>query len=356
MKFLWFLVLIGILCCTANIASAQSCNPGGPAGTFNFFTTCQAGTSYVLTGNYALTVGNNKTMVINGNVTINGTLTITLTGSFSRVIVQSPYTLTATNITFAGSATGKQLEVQGPSGSIAVSGTMDLNDLTIEIDGSGSISAGAIIGAQNTTCVGVADCPTITAGSCIDGAGSFCEDSLPVELLGFSAGESSNEVSLNWSTASQLNFSHFEVQHSVNAEEWLMLATIEGEGTTNELKEYSFEHTFPQQGKNYYRLKMVDLDETFEFSPVEAVTLAIEKSFNLSPNPVKNLSVNYHLNFEPAVGDMLSIYDLTGSELQSIKITSNSEEIILDPLIKAGSYLAQYKGKEVLKVVRLIVQ
>jgi hypothetical protein len=178
-----FFAIIWSLC-----AVGQSCTDGPSDGNQTFFTFCQAGSSYSYTGNYAITVGNGITLTINGNVTINGTLTINMLGSTSILEVQSPYTLRATNMTFSGSATAKNLVVDGPGGKIVVDNTLDFGGLSIDLDGSGNISAGTITGAGNISCNNDSNCPNVSASSCSPSTSSFCTTGgfiLPIELLFF---------------------------------------------------------------------------------------------------------------------------------------------------------------------------
>lgn len=180
--------------------------------------------------------------------------------------------------------------------------------------------------------------------------------SLPVELNSFNAREGGGQVNLDWSTASQLNFSHFEVEHSVNARDWNVLTSIAGEGTSNDLKEYSYTHTTPQNGKNYYRMRMVDLDETFEYSDVVSTNVSANSIVSLSPNPTTGGNVRYTLNFTPEEGDQLVVYDLMGGLVQANQVVSFSGELTLPSSLIRGTYLVRYKGHAVNQVIRLVVE
>jgi hypothetical protein len=164
---------------------------------------------------------------------------------------------------------------------------------------------------------------------------------LPVELLSFYVEQQSKDFALmHWSTASQLNFSHFEIERSPDAAAWSVLHTIEGEGTTNELLTYSYIDAQPLLGKNYYRLRMVDLDQTFEYSPIELVEVAGDRRISLSPNPAADGKTTYHLNFVPQAGT-ITLYDLTGMELYKARAIGGSDEIVLPSTITAGTYFVR---------------
>ncbi len=195
----------------------------------------------------------------------------------------------------------------------------------------------------------------------LTGPGTITENSdpanpLPVDLISFIAEESASSVYLNWSTASQLNFSHFEVEHSINATEWSVLTEIQGEGTTNDLMTYTYTHSLPHNGKNYYRLRMVDLDATFEYSHIESVQVNARNTFSVSPNPSKGGVVKYELNFIPSEGDRLIVYDLMGGFVLSDKVSLMEQAFVLPNSLAKGTYLVRYKGQNVNQVVRLIVE
>ncbi|WP_127124241.1 T9SS type A sorting domain-containing protein [Chryseotalea sanaruensis] len=204
------------------------------------------------------------------------------------------------------------------------------------------------------------ECEPACDNGTLTGPGSITENSdpsnpLPVELSSFTTDLFGESVNLKWSTASQLNFSHFEIEHSMNAEAWSTLESIQGEGTTNELNEYSFKHTDPYNGKNYYRLRMVDLDETFEYSPIEFLEVVTKNSFVVSPNPSKAGIVRYKINFSPMEGDQLVVYDLMGGQIFSNSVSMLNNEFELPNSLAKGTYLVRYNGQTVNQVVRLII-
>lgn len=179
--------------------------------------------------------------------------------------------------------------------------------------------------------------------------------SLPVELVSFKVANENNVLNLLWTTASQLNFSHFEVEHSINGTWWTVLSSINGEGTTNELLSYKYSHIFPAIGKNYYRLKMVDIDESFEYSSILLVEALGEVEFTVSPNPCDGNIFFYHLNQDFSIGDQVTIYDAAGIKIYSLSIESSFNEVTLPFTLKKGIYLVRYSGSQFSKVVRLSV-
>jgi hypothetical protein len=108
---------------------------------------------------------------------------------------------------------------------------------------------------------------------------------LPVTLLEFTAKKEGSAASLNWSTTYESNSDYFNVEHSSNAKDWNTLSKITAANQSSGLKNYVFSHILPTAGANYYRLKMVDKDQSYAYSTIRE--LHFEQSFQASlyPNP-----------------------------------------------------------------------
>ena len=83
---------------------------------------------------------------------------------------------------------------------------------------------------------------------------------LPVELMSFSSVCSDNDVAIKWSTASENNSMHFEVESSVDAVNWEAIAVVDAAQFSTSLIDYAILHEGAAREKNYYRLKQVDTD------------------------------------------------------------------------------------------------
>src|SRR4051812_27862818 len=94
-----------------------------------------------------------------------------------------------------------------------------------------------------------------------------------VELISFKAEKASENVILNWSTASEKNNDYFVVERSTDGIHFEPIGTVKGNGTSNQINYYTFEdHSF-NSGILYYRLKQVDLDNKYEYSKIKAVNV-----------------------------------------------------------------------------------
>lgn len=93
---------------------------------------------------------------------------------------------------------------------------------------------------------------------------------LPVRLISFTGKVIATGNKLKWETTSEVNFSHFEIEKSIDASKYSKIGLVLG----NHSEVYNFVDTIANQvGKPiaYYRLKMIDLDGSFEYSKALAL-------------------------------------------------------------------------------------
>lgn len=107
---------------------------------------------------------------------------------------------------------------------------------------------------------------------------------LPLELNYFSGSANKNQVGLNWETASEEAFSHFNIERRTAASTWETIGTVTGVGGADLKATYRFEDINAANGVNHYRLRMEDLDGTYEYSNLITVTTATN-ALSVYPNP-----------------------------------------------------------------------
>lgn len=175
----------------------------------------------------------------------------------------------------------------------------------------------------------------------------FSLSPFPVELLSFSATPAEPQsVQLAWITASELNNDRFIVQRSIDRVSFTEIGTVNGAGTTQEMRNYEFLDERPVVGVNYYRLLQIDLDGTEHPSPLAEARIAGPEAFALLeayPNPTTK-AYHLHLHLPVAGQTRLSLYSTSG-QLALRKVTDlqaglQEWEIDLEAL-PAGLYLYQ---------------
>ena len=110
---------------------------------------------------------------------------------------------------------------------------------------------------------------------------------LPVTLTRFRATASGScAVRLDWATATEAGSDRFEVERSPDGRLFEKIATVASRNSASG-STYGYLDQHPGEGTTYYRLRLVDLDQTSTYSPVVALTLACSAAgpVRLVPNP-----------------------------------------------------------------------
>ncbi len=147
---------------------------------------------------------------------------------------------------------------------------------------------------------------------------------LPVELIYFHVYAEGEHAKLKWSTASETNNRGFEIQHSIDGEDWSNLGFMDGLGNSTTVTDYNFTHEEPRVGINYYRLKQIDLDGKVEFLPIKNIHFASNKNEPISiyPNPAKDF-----LNITNVKGQG-KIYNSSGQLVMEVDLKEDGINII----------------------------
>ncbi|MCK6604866.1 MAG: YCF48-related protein [Ignavibacteriaceae bacterium] len=175
---------------------------------------------------------------------------------------------------------------------------------------------------------------------------------VPVELTSFTAELSGNDVTLNWSTATELNNMGFEIQRKSNFEEWSIIGFIAGNGTNPASASFSFTDPGVTPGRHSYRLRQVDFDGSFSYSSIAEVVTAMPGDYLLSenyPNPFNPATrIAYNLP-SPAELNIL-VFNVTGeliTKLFSGKQEAGFHEISFDAgNLPSGLYLLFFDANE----------
>ncbi|MFP5042023.1 T9SS type A sorting domain-containing protein [Parasediminibacterium sp. JCM 36343] len=112
-----------------------------------------------------------------------------------------------------------------------------------------------------------------------------CPSTLPLHLLSFTANKESNQVSLNWQTASEVNVSHINIQRSTNGTAFLNIGTVKTKGASS----YRFaDDNLPDASMLYYRLEIVDKDGLYTYSKTIAISIT-NTHLSIYLNPAKDI-------------------------------------------------------------------
>ncbi len=181
---------------------------------------------------------------------------------------------------------------------------------------------------------------------------------LPVNLLGFNAVKQGGVVKLDWQTSEEVNNKYFDVEKSSDGIHFSKIGQVEGTNNSNQILKYSYIDPFLVNGISYYRLKQVDFNNDFSYSPLVSIKELVEDNdIIISPNPAKT---NFSLIFNkpPSKEVSYTISDISG-KVVNVGVIQTAGSKISEKFdctsLAAGIYLVQIKLDNKLIVKRLIV-
>jgi len=182
---------------------------------------------------------------------------------------------------------------------------------------------------------------------------------LPVELTFFDAGAKNKNAHLTWSTATELNNALFQIERSADGRSFETIGEVEGAGTSYETLHYAFTDEKPLPDWNYYRLKQVDFDGQFAYSPVRAVlmdpTNQVNDRLDFSPNPAGNeIFIQSQTNILP--GDQLEVFDQFGRLILQLQAANALDSPVDISTLPAGVYVARLKTADGFAVGTFLVK
>lgn len=138
---------------------------------------------------------------------------------------------------------------------------------------------------------------------------------LPIYLASFTGERNGNFNQLYWVTEQEINSSHFEIERSGNGIEFYEI----GNQLANQTNPYEFLDEAPLIGDNYYRLKMIDLDDHYEYSKIiHLSTENLNQNFIFYPNPVSG-TLTYRYQSEISKEIQIRIFDISGKLIRNYK-------------------------------------
>ncbi len=176
-----------------------------------------------------------------------------------------------------------------------------------------------------------------------------CVVPLPVELMTFTGNRVNDiEIELKWSTASETNNNHFEVQKLID-NEFQTIGIVPGSGNSNEEICYQYVDYNANSDVQYYRLKQVDHDGQFEYSKVIKVSeiLNYKDGITVYPNPASE-DLNITINFNGIIQKIILV-DINGKEvIAGLDYACDDVTKITLPIskIESGIYMLKFESTQ----------
>lgn len=181
---------------------------------------------------------------------------------------------------------------------------------------------------------------------------------LPVQLLSFDAEQRGDEVLLTWQTASELNNEWFVIERAGAGLHFEEIGRLKGAGTTLQQRQYAFTDPHPLPGDNYYRLRQIDFDGNYSFSPYVFVEIETgTREIRMYPNPVVRQELTLEIISDEPGSLELQIFNLAGLLLGTYSCEISEGHNLLSyntERLPAGMYqlvLSQNGQRQIFKLV-----
>lgn len=289
----------------------------GGGGRLTGTLTVSVGASLASVAN-SIEVGGTGTLSVNGtfavnnieflngsNITFSSTSAVTIHGDFTN-------NNNSTNVTINSPITVNGNLDNGNGAVIAGTGTIDVGG-TVTNDGSGTILG----------CTGVA----CGCGDCV----------LAIELVDFRLSREGNDVKIEWTTASEINNSHFVVQRSYDGLTFHELTKIAGAGNSNIINKYYYIDT-PGESVVYYRIVDHDHDGLRTYHEIKFITVGGANNTKLN---VICFGHEILISGSNTQNNLLSVYDVSGNLVGSGIVNQDNAKYEINGANAHGMYIVR---------------
>jgi hypothetical protein len=167
---------------------------------------------------------------------------------------------------------------------------------------------------------------------------------LPIKLLSLQGGLNNNETVITWSVAENESGQYFQVEKSLDGKTFVAAGMIFN-STKKGNESYSYRET--KTSYDYYRLKVLNKDQTIAYSKIVVVRSnggISNGELRLTQNPVQSA---VHFNYESSMNTIsnISIYTITGTRLFTSKAAMhqgmNSYSLDISNKLASGTYILE---------------
>lgn len=189
---------------------------------------------------------------------------------------------------------------------------------------------------------------------------------LPVVLSRFDAARRAEDADLSWTTSSEINSRSFEIERSLDGENFEYVGSVKAAGNSQVRNSYKFTDINAAQisnfGMAYYRLKIVDLDGSYEYSKVKAVDFGKDREgmeLEVYPNPF-NEGFTMKISSTTDAAASYELIDLSGRSWSSgvvqVKDADNLIDVSALNQAPAGIYFLRVNLGDQVLVKKLVRQ
>lgn len=175
----------------------------------------------------------------------------------------------------------------------------------------------------------------------------------PALMLSFDGQVTNNAAVLTWVMENETNSRWFVIERSGNNGEYDSIGVVAGVNN-NSMTTYTFSDNNMENGNNYYRLRMIDMDNVVRYSRIISLYDHAEQAnttapqMTIYPNPAA-ATINYTVSAASNQQVIVQVYNLAGVVLlsaeQQLNAGNNVQTLAVSSL-KAGNYFLKVTNTE----------
>ncbi len=180
----------------------------------------------------------------------------------------------------------------------------------------------------------------------------------PVSMLSFEAKRNGRVNNLTWVTSQELNTTKFVVERSTDGLSFSPIGNVTAVGNSTTASNYRYIDAAPAKGINYYRLRILDNDNSYKISEIKNVRNLGVAEMAINPNPVQQ-TMNIAIDAEASEKATVVITDLSGRRMynSNVNVEAGTNNFII-PVnnLSKGTYIVMiHLGNETLikKITKL---
>lgn len=180
---------------------------------------------------------------------------------------------------------------------------------------------------------------------------------IPINAIEIKATRNVTKVIISWSTMSEQNSAYFDVERSYDGIVFTKIGQVSAAGYSNSLRNYQFTDDHPGKLQVFYRLRLVDIDASYKYSPIRVVPRsdAVEQEFLLYPNPAIS-DVSIVLNEAADVDMQVRITDAIGQIVKTTSVGRGTQLVKLNVSeLPKGVYAVILTAGKIIRVNKLVI-
>jgi YHYH protein/Secretion system C-terminal sorting domain len=183
------------------------------------------------------------------------------------------------------------------------------------------------------------------------GATLYSGGSLPVELFGFTVQlKDKNNALVRWQVGTEQNVSFYQLERSIDAKDFDLVDVIKAE----QKPQYQFTDKNLLRGSYYYRLKTVDRDGSYKYSPIASLSIKDGQSLIAHNNPAQDVLV---IQSDDALLERtIGLYSLDGKLIEQKIMAQGITMLAFDvQTLYAGTYLVRVSNGRDVRTSKVVV-